>query len=135
METVTFTESKTNHSMYTFPLFDRCYPRSPRQQVPYVYDKVYGIGPIFVWNQANSLAVQLKYPLYQVEYFAKCKVIVPYLGFVVFLPMRSWNPRSADVRRAKRIGPTICPLAVIWGQRNCERDPIIQHNTTQPCGI
>ena len=29
---------------------------------------------------------------------------------------------------------TIRPLAIIRGQRNCERDPIIQHNTTQPCG-
>jgi hypothetical protein len=66
-----------------------CYPPSPGQDVTRTDDKVNRSGPVLVRNQAHGVVVQLQYLLYQVEYFTKCKVIVPYLGFPVFPPIRS----------------------------------------------
>ena len=76
-------------TLYPYTTTFEYYPRSPGQHVPRLDDIVYRNGPVFIWNQAHSVVVQLQYSLYRVEYFAKCRVTVPYLGFLVFLPIRS----------------------------------------------
>ena len=58
----------------------------------------------------------------------------------LYLPQFDRTPPNEVLRASIRMykewsvsAHTIRPLAIIRGQRNCKRDPIIQHNTTQPC--
>ena len=52
------------------------YYRSPGQYVTRVDDKVYGIGPVIVRNQARGVTVQFQYSLYQVQCLVECGVTV-----------------------------------------------------------
>jgi hypothetical protein len=80
-----------------------CYFCSPGQYVTRIDDKVDRGGPVLVRNHPRSVAVQLQYTLYQVEYFTKCKFFVPYLGFPVLPPTRSWRSQSEEVQIVKRV--------------------------------